>query len=226
MFKNLFISIVLILIISPLLSNNQQERHITRYEVKGQEILKKASEKMKTGNDVLRIDFTYIIESDENDLYDTNTGKTFLHKKKYNILMDDYLYISDGHLALTFLKDVGEVHVNYLENVEQSMNPAQLLDDFKSHYRAKLIREENYNSKIVYLVDAIPNEPQAFFKYRVAVDSKNHELVFIKAYDRHGGTYKIQIDEIKRSSEIPEEKFEINIDKYKKDRDIDFIDLR
>ncbi len=192
------------------------------FEEQGEKLIKKAGDKIKSYTS-LEIDFTYIQENTSQDIYKTSPGKIYLQGNKYNIAFNDYEYISDGEIVWACLKDVGEIHVSYADDIDQSMNPVQLLEDFQNHYRAKLIRQENILDKVVNLVDAIPNQPRSFFKYRIAIFEEDNMLSYIKAYDRHGGTYKIRFDEVNKNTAIPGEKFVFNEDSYP---DMDIIDLR
>ncbi len=214
------IVILTLLFITPFLYSQAQEG-ARGYEEKGEELIQKATEQI-TGYESLIIDFTYIVE-DSGDVLETSQGQTFLEGDKYYISVDAYEYTSDGETVWTCLKEVGEIHVNYTENLEQSLNPVHLLQDFQNHYKSKFIRQEEYTGETVSLIDAIPNEPQAFHKYRVAVKEYDNSLAYIKAYDRHGGTYKISIDEIQKNPTIPAEKFSFDESEY---QEMDIIDLR
>ncbi len=200
----------------------QPHERTVYYEEQGEKLIKKASEKIKSYGS-LTINFTYIHENTSQEIYETSPGKIYIQGNKYNINSGDYQYISDGETVWVCLKDVGEIHVSYAGDVDQSMNPVYLLEEFQEHYRAKLIRQENVLGNIVNLVDAIPNQPRSFFKYRVAISDSDNMLSYIKAYDRHGGTYKIQLDEVKKNTAIPEEKFVFDKKAYP---DKDIIDLR
>ncbi len=222
--KNIQINIIIIIlsVFTSIMINAQPYERSDYYKEKGHELIKKAGDKIKSYESLI-LDFKYIVENKENNIHESSPGKTFLKGDKFNISLDDYQYISDGNTVWTYLKDVGEIHVSYAENLEQSMNPVYLLQDFQEHYEAKLIRQENYAGELVYLVDAIPNQPQSFFKYRTAIIDETYTLSYIKAYDRHGGTYKIRIEEIHKNPTISDEKFIFDKTDYP---DMDIIDLR
>ncbi len=217
-----FIICILITITSTTTLCAQPHERTGYYEEQGEILIKKAGDKIKSYNS-LTIDFTYIHENISQEIYETSPGKIFIQGNKYNIKSNDYQYISDGETVWVCLIDAGEIHVSYADDIDQSMNPVHLLEEFQEHYRAKLIRQENVLGNIVNLVDAIPNQPRSFFKYRVAISDSDNMLSYIKAYDRHGGTYKIQFDEVKKNMTIPEEKFVFDENEYP---DMDIIDLR
>ena len=213
--------ILMALCISVCLTAQTQER-IIYYEEIGEELIGKASEKIQSYESLV-INFSYITEDTSEDQQDAASGVIYLKGDKYNIAIDDHEYISDGTTVWVYMKDVREIHINDAENIEQSMNPVYMLNDFQEHYRAKLIRQETVLDKIVNLVDVIPTKPHAFFKYRVAILDSDHMLSYIKAYDRHGGTYKIKLNEIEKNTDIPDEKFQFDVSEY---TDMDIIDLR
>ncbi len=212
---------IMTLCISVCLTAQPQERTIY-YEEKGEELIDKASQKIQSYESLV-IHFSYITENTSHDQQDAASGVIYLKGDKYNIAIDDHEYISDGNTVWVYMKDVREIHINDAENIEQSMNPVHMLNDFREHYRAKLIRQETVLGKIVNLVDVIPTKPHAFFKYRVAILDSDHMLSYIKAYDRHSGTYKIQLDKIEKNADFPDEKFQFDESQY---TDMDIIDLR
>lgn len=217
--KLIIIIVALIFSVSLYAQPHERQDH---YEEQGEKLIGKASDKIKSYSSLI-IDFSYISKNTSQDIFDESEGMIYLEGDKYNIAFDEYEYISNGETVWACLKDVKEIHISYAENIEQSMNPVHLLDDFQKHYRAKLIRQETILGELVNLVDVVPNKPHSFYKYRVAIKDSDHMLSFIEAYDRHGGTYKIHINNIETDTPIPDEKFKFDEDAYS---DMDIIDLR
>lgn len=216
--KEIFIIIALII---PVYGISQPQNRTGYYEEQGEELINKASDKIKSFESLI-IDFSYIVENAEQGTSATSTGIIHLKGNKYNIALDEHEYISDGETVWVCLKDVKEIHISYAENIEQSMNPVHLLNDFQKHYKAKLIRQDVTDQKFVNLVDVIPNRPHTFFKYRVAI-LDNDMLSYIEAYDRHGGTYNIRFDNVKKNKTIDSDIFQFDESKF---TDMDIIDLR
>lgn len=219
--KMKYLTIILSLSL-PYFINAQPHEPSKVYEDRGIELLTKASSKINSYNSLI-IEFTYELENSSRDLDESASGKIYMKDNSYNMSFGDYEYISDGNTVWICLKDVGEVHISYAEDIDQSMNPIYLLKDFQEHYSAKLIRQEFYDGKNVHLVDAIPDKPQAFFKYRVAITEDDNMVAYIIAYDRHGGNYKISFDEVEKNPEISEDKFNFDESQYS---GFDIIDLR
>ena len=140
------------------------------------------------------------------------------------MIVGDNVFISDGETVWNYLDDMYEIHINYVENMEGGLTPTTLLDNFDEEYRGRFVRQESFNGKTVDIIDLIPNTPQSFFKYRVALNASDHMLVYTIAYDRHGGTYTYTLGKTRTNHEIDDKLFVFNRADFPSD--IDIIDLR
>ncbi len=217
-----YITTVSLIVICCLLNAQPRETTPRFYEEKGINILEEARDKIKSYNSLI-INFTYEETSSQKNNDKSFTGKIYIEGEKYFMTFDEHEYISDGETAWACLKDVGEIHISSVENMDHSMNPIYLLDEFQEHYRAKFIREEIHEGESVYIIDAIPGKPRAIFKYRPVIKADDKMLAYIVAYDRHGGDYTIHFDEFKKNPEISKDKFSFDKKEYP---GMDIIDLR
>jgi outer membrane lipoprotein carrier protein len=217
--KNLLIILSFVIIISPVYSQTEQER---RAEQHATELLRKASSKIK-GFTTMEVDFSYLMENSQFGVTESMSGKIFSKGDKYRMIVGDNVFISDGKTVWNYIDDLYEIHINYVENTEVGLTPTTLLSNFETEYRGKFIRQENHKGKTVNIIDLVPNTPQSFFKYRLALDNENM-IVYTIAYDRHGGTYTYNLDRVRVNQNISDDKFRFNPSEFPSDADV--IDIR
>jgi outer membrane lipoprotein carrier protein len=217
--KKILFILSLMILTSPSFSQTEQDR---RAEQQATELLIKASNKIKNFS-TMEVDFSYLMENSQFDISESMKGKIFSKGDKYHMTVGDNVFISDGETVWTYIDDLYEVHINYVENTEGGLTPTALLADFEREYKGKFIRQENHKGKTVNIIDLVPNTPQSFFKFRVALDTDNM-IVYTIAYDRHGGTYTYNMDRIRSNQPISDDKFSFNLSNFPSD--VDVIDLR
>jgi outer membrane lipoprotein-sorting protein len=200
-----------------------QTANETAYEQKATELLKKASNKIK-GFSSMEVDFTYTMENTQMDIQETMTGKILSKGDKYHMTIGENIFISDGVTVWNFIDELYEIHINTLANTEGGLTPTALLDNFENEYRGKWIRQEQHAGKTVDIIDLVPNTPQSFFKYRMALDAGNQNLIYTIAYDRNGGTYTYNIDNLKSNQSIADSKFVFDRSEFPEDADV--VDMR
>jgi outer membrane lipoprotein-sorting protein len=200
-----------------------QTAHQPRAEQMATDLLTKASNKLKSFR-TMEVDFTYTMENTSMDIVETMSGKVYSKGDKYRMTLGDNIFISDGETVWNYIDDMYEIQINYVENMEGGLTPTALLDNFGDEYDGRYVRQETYNGKTVDIIDVIPDTPQSFFKYRIALNASDQMLVFTTAYDRHGGTYTYTLDNTRFNHEISDSLFEFNRSDFPLDADV--IDLR
>lgn len=195
----------------------------TASESKASDLLKKASDKIKAFT-TMEVNFNYVMENNQMGINESLSGKVFSKGDKYRMTVGDNLFISDGTTVWNYLDELDEIHINTIENSEGGLSPTALLNDFSTQYQAKFIKQESHEGKMVDIIDLVPNAPQSFYKYRVALDARDQMLVYTIAYDRHGGTYTYTIDNIKPNQPIPDTQFVFNRNEFPSD--VDVVDMR
>jgi outer membrane lipoprotein carrier protein len=200
-----------------------QTDHHPRAEQMANELLTKASNKIKSFR-TMEVEFTYKMENTSMEIVETMTGKVYSKGDKYRMVIGDNVFISDGETVWNYLDDMYEIHINYVENMEGGLTPTALLDNFSDEYRGRFVRQETFNGKTVDIIDLVPNTPQSFFKYRIALNASDHMLVYTIAYDRHGGTYTYTLGRTRTNHEIDDKLFVFNRADFPSD--VDIIDLR
>ncbi len=181
----------------------------TAAEQKATELLKKASARIK-GFTTIEVDFTYTMENTQMNINETMKGKVFSKGDKYRMTIDDNIFISDGRTVWNYISELDEIHINTVANMEGGLTPTALLANFENEYRGKFIKQENHRGRTVDIVDLVPKTSQSFYKYRLALDARDQNLVYTIAYDRNGGTYTYNIDTFRTNQPIPDSRFVFN----------------
>lgn len=192
------------------------------YDQKGEDLLRSASQKIQ-GYRSFEIDFSYVMENEGMGINESMDGKLLSMGDKYQMTVGENLFVSDGINVWTFLEEFNEVHISLAEDTEGGMTPTSLFEEFETQFRSRYIRQERHQGRMVDLIDLTPNQPQAFFKYRVALDALDQSLVYTIAYDRHGGTYTYSVKQFRPDARVPESTFTFDPGRYP---GIEVIDLR
>jgi outer membrane lipoprotein carrier protein len=196
---------------------------VTNAEQHANELLKKASSKIK-GYSSMEVDFSYVMENTQMRINETMNGKVLSKGDKYRMTVGDNIFISDGKNVWNYIDELDEIHINTVENSEGGLSPTALLNDFATQFKAKFVKQETHKGKLVDIIDLVPNSPQSFFKYRIALDAKDQTLIYTTAYDRHGGTYTYTIESLKPNPSIPDSRFVFNRNDFPANADV--IDMR
>lgn len=200
-----------------------QTTHEPRAEQMAKELLEKASAKIKSFRS-MEVAFTYTMENTAMEVNESYTGKLVSKGDKYRMTLGDNVFISDGQTVWNYLDDLYEIHINYVENMEGGLTPTALLENFGDEYKSRFVKQETYKGKTVDIIDLVPNAPQSFFKYRVALDASDHMILYTIAYDRHGGTYTYSLDRTSVNQNISDDLFVFKRTDFP--ANVDIIDLR
>jgi len=215
-----------IVLLSALLFNSimlhGQSQPARAFEEKGVELVKKASEKLRSFGSV-KIDFTYEMNNTNLDIRETMSGTLVSKGDKYHMKVGSNLFISDGTTMWSYLDDLDEVHISLVENSEGAITPTSILEEFDAQFRATFIRQEQTQGKTVDIIDLVPTTPQVFFKYRLAIDARNHLMVYAIAQDRQGGTYTYTINKLEQNPGVSDSMFIFPLSAYP---GVEIIDLR
>ncbi len=192
------------------------------YEEKARQILKEASEKIRA-HESLYIGFDYILEDTQTGSDEQTGGVLYTRGDKYYMQLGSHYFISDGETAWVFMEDVNEVHISLAEEADNTITPSSLLQNFATGFRSKWIREEIHDGKNVHIIDLVPIDPQAFFKYRLAIEDARKQLLYTEAHDRQGGIYRYEVRVYEPNPQLPEDQFVFDPGQYP---GIEVVDLR
>ncbi len=192
------------------------------YEKKAIEILSKAFNNLKA-HDAIYMEFDFISSQSDIEAFDDHNGFLYAKGDKYYIKSGEMHFISDGILAWTFLEEVNEVHISYLEDTEGALSPISILENFEDEFMPVWLREEVFNSRKVHIIDMAPIEHHSFFKYRLGIDTETADVLFTTAFDRQGATYTYVVTNMLVNPDVPDDFFLFDPDQYP---GIEVVDLR
>lgn len=185
-------------------------------------ILKKIASKYM-GYSTMKIDYTYKCEKNDKVL-DTKTGVMTLKGDKYMFVFGDQISYCDGKNLWNYQKDVKEVTIyEYIEEEDNLLNPAKILDGWDKEYRAKFIREEEMQNKVVQIIDLMPLKSSSFYKIRLVIDKVKQEVMSVSAYEKDNTVFNYKIDKFVVNTPMDDASFVFDLAKHP---DVDVNDMR
>ncbi|HML84208.1 MAG TPA: outer membrane lipoprotein carrier protein LolA [Bacteroidales bacterium] len=162
----------------------------------------------------MRIEFTYQMDNDQQKLHEKTKGTILVEKNKFRILLDGKIIINDGKAVYTYLPEAKEVQINPVEEESDQLSPTSLLNNYKSKYRIKYIREENSNGKEILIADMIPIKGQKFFKVRLYIETKNASPISFLMYDKSGTVFTYAVNKFEKNATLKAGTFEFKKSDY------------
>lgn len=176
-------------------------------------ILKKLSGKY-VAYSTIKIDYTYKCEKN-NKVLDSKSGVMTIKGDKYTFVFGNQTSYCDGKTLWNYQKDVNEVSIfEYIEEEDNLLNPAKILSDWDKEYRAKFIREENENNKVVQIIDLMPLKSSSFYKIRLKIDKAKQEIISITAFEKDNTSYSYHIDKLVVNTTIDDASFTFDLSKH------------
>lgn len=185
-------------------------------------ILKKLATKYM-GYSTMKIEYSYKCEKNDK-LLDSKTGVMTIKGNKYTFVFGNQTSYCDGKTLWNYQKDIKEVSIyEYIEEEDNLLNPAKILSDWNKEYRAKFIRDDSENGKVVQIIDLMPLKSSSFYKIRLVIDKAKQEIVSVTAFEKDNTTYSYHIDKMTVNSPIDDTTFVFDVTKYP---DVDVNDMR
>jgi len=185
-------------------------------------ILKKLATKYM-GCSTMKIEYSYKCEKNDK-LLDSKTGVMTVKGDKYTFVFGNQTSYCDGKTLWNYQKDIKEVSIyEYIEEEDNLLNPAKILSDWNKEYRAKFIRDDSENGKMVQIIDLMPLKSSSFYKIRLVIDKAKQEIVSVTAFEKDNTTYSYHIDKMTVNSPIDDATFVFDVTKYP---DVDVNDMR
>ena len=185
-------------------------------------ILKKLATKYM-GYSTMKIEYSYKCEKNDK-LLDSKTGVMTIKGNKYTFVFGNQTSYCDGKTLWNYQKDIKEVSIyEYIEEEDNLLNPAKILSDWNKEYRAKFIRDDSENGKVVQIIDLMPIKSSSFYKIRLVIDKVQQEIVSVTAYEKDNTTYSYHIDKMTVNNPVDDATFVFEVAKHP---DVDVNDMR
>ncbi len=162
----------------------------------------------------MKMDFSLEIEIPEEDMI-IQKGKIFQEGDKFYMDFEQQSVISNGEKVWIHLKNNNEVQIHSAEALadeENFMSPQNLLKLYESDAFVFAISDEMIrDGKTVALIECKPIDTDSeFSKLRLTVDTKNLDMVSVKAFSKDGSRYTFLNDKLASNIDIPSDKFEFD----------------
>jgi outer membrane lipoprotein-sorting protein len=162
----------------------------------------------------VQFDFTYKIEKNTKIL-ETFKGKLFIKGESYQTAHNDQQFYCDGVTIWNYQPAANEVSIfEYDENEEQWLNPAKMLANWNKLYRAKLIREEFANNKILLIIALTPIKTQSYYKIQLKIEQATNELKSMAIYEKDNTIYTYIVDKMIVNKPLDDSSFKFNTSRY------------
>lgn len=165
----------------------------------------------------LETTFSMNINSPEDGLNETNTGKVWLKGQKYRIGTDDMDIICDNVKRWIHLKGDNEVQINFYEpdgdNIE---SPSQLFTMYKKGYYYRMLTDQVYKGKRHKVAELIPADVKKSSYKRIELFIEENTLQINKAIVQSADavSYTWELTEFKPNVSIPDATFTFDAAKY------------
>jgi outer membrane lipoprotein-sorting protein len=198
-----------------------------------QKILSALSKKYRS-YDMVKADFTFILEDQQAGLHDTQTG-TLISRPKVNkfkvtiynpgdkttVAQD---IISDGKTQWTYIKKDKEVEITDVDHSEDNLNPAQIFTIYEHGYKYIYNGDQKVDGKMCQIIDLSPiDAKKQFFKVRLSIDKVKKQIYSALIFDKNGNRYTYVVTSFTGNPKLPETIF--NFDK-KDYPGVEVVDLR
>ncbi|MEG1555757.1 MAG: outer membrane lipoprotein carrier protein LolA [Bacteroidales bacterium] len=162
----------------------------------------------------IKIDYTYKSEK-EKKVLGSEKGKMTLKGNKYYMTFGAQTFYCDGVTLWNHQKESNEVSIfAYEEEEDMLFNPAKLLENWEKEFRAKFIREEFENNKIVQIIDMMPLKSKSYYKIRLFIDKNKKEIIRASLYEKDNTIYTYFVDKFITNSPVEDSFFHFNTSQY------------
>ncbi len=189
---------------------------------KATEILDKVTEINESYKN-MEVEFTYTMENPDADINESKSGVLFVMGEKYRLNIEGQVVISDGENLYTLLMEDEEVMINSLEENTDAITPNNLLNSYKSNYKSKFIKEEQYKGQTAEIIELTPLKGRTFTKIKVLIAKSSKQILSFSIFDKNGSMYSYIIDKFTPNTDLDPQNFVFNEDAYP---DFEIVDMR
>lgn len=197
-----------------------------REDEKAKEILDEVSETTQSFESI-KASFTYIMENEEEGIYDKNEGDILLKGKKYQLVLPllGLEVYSNGSTVWTYMKDANEVSIaEFDDEMNEMMDPSKIFTIHEEGFNYQFIEEKKSNGKTVYIIDLFPEDEELEYR-KIRIEIEKVRMILNKAtmIGREGSNYIVQVEKLTTDWPVNDDTFTFHTEKYP---DIEIIDLR
>ena len=163
-----------------------------------------------TNYSTIQIDYTLKSEK-EKKVLSSHSGKMHIKGNKYYLTIPGQAFYCDGTTIWNYQKASNEISIyEYDETDDSFLNPAKMLANWKTEYRAQFIREEVLNDKTLVLIDMTPIVQQSYYRIRLFIDKAKNDVVRFAVYEKDNTIHTYYFDKFLTNQPIDDSKFKLN----------------
>jgi len=171
---------------------------------------------VKNYNALTAFQFDFTLNIDETGKPgNTFRGTLLVKKEKYLLNFDDQIIANDGITMWNYQISSNEASIFDADDDEFSIfNPLKMLNNWNKEYTAKFIREEEFQSNIVSIIDLTPIKKNPFYKIRLFINKTTSYIQQIMMYDIDGTTLTYTVTKFTPNAAAADTKFSFNKNNY------------
>lgn len=194
-------------------------------DAKAKAILNEVSKKYRS-YDVVKADFTLIINNQQANAKDTQQGTLYVkaNANKYKVSMTTQDMISDGKTLWTYLKEEKEVQVTNVTNSDDALNPAKIFTIYEKGFKYLYTGDSKVGTKVYQMIDLTPTDiNKSYFKIRLTIDKAAKQIASALILEKNGNKYTYTVKSFVANAKVPESTFTFDAKKYP---GVEVVDLR
>ena len=148
------------------------------------------------------------------------TAQVLYHRGRYHLTVADQEVVSDGKVVWQWNKKAREVCISDVGSSDIDLfNPAGLLSNYATNFRAKYIRTDTDGTAVI---DLQPRSAQSYHKLRLLVDEKTGQLRRLEVHRFDSGREYYDVSKFTKAK-TPDSKFTFNVAGHP---EVEIIDMR
>ncbi|WEK18160.1 MAG: outer membrane lipoprotein carrier protein LolA [Candidatus Pedobacter colombiensis] len=194
-------------------------------DAKAKIILNEVSKKYRS-YDVVKADFTLIINNQQANAKDTQEGTLYVkaNANKYKVNMTTQDMISDGKTLWTYLKEEKEVQVTNVNHSDDALNPAKIFTIYEKGFKYLYTGDNKIGTKVYQMIDLTPTDiNKSYFKIRLSIDKAAKQIASALILEKNGNRYTYNVKTFVANVKVPESTFTFDAKKYP---GVEVVDLR
>ncbi|GIV43652.1 MAG: hypothetical protein KatS3mg035_0775 [Bacteroidia bacterium] len=194
----------------------------TQVDPKADKIIKSSRKKMNSYNDMTS-DFIWTMENKATQQAPSvKKGKIYIKKEKYKIVFQEREMFCDGKNLWDYLKKEKEVNLSK-NNPKEGMNFQRVFKMYDEGMKVKYNATELIGGVNTHKITLFPIEEKEFFKVELWIEEKTENIRKIKIHNRNGTTHQFEMNNIAANTNLTDDIFVFDINKYP---GVELIDLR
>jgi len=210
-----FLLTVVVLVNASLLLAQQPGDRKLQNDPAAQALLDKVSSNYNAAPS-LKIGFSLMVDTPEEEAYIKSKGSVLLKKEKYKIDTEEMVIVCDNVKRYVYLKESNELQINFFEPEEGEIeSPNELFEIYKKDYFYRISREVTDNNRKLTVISLIPSDLKnsTYNMIFLHVDKEINQIVKGEIMMRDGNKYTYTISSFEETP-VPDSEFSFDPASY------------